>query len=185
MTWSVSGSLTHSKSKSNTTSSGSESTRSSTRRLDTAQEQELKNLLTQFGLDMQTDDAQFGKNAAIADASGLLNDLFTQYRENELPQILGAQGQSGAYGSTGAQILSNDAYARTVNKGAATILGNVQNYAAIQQGQRQNNIAAFSSVLEGLLGAKENTSVDSLFKTTSKTNSSGWSHNVSGKYGKL
>jgi len=158
-----------SQSTTTSSSSGNESSSANSRRLDVAQENELKKLLTKFGLGMGAEDAQYSKGAAIADASGMINELFEQYRNTDLPQILSAQGQSGGFSSSGAQLLVNDAYARTVSKGAGVIAQNIANYEGIQQAQKAGATTSFASILQGLLGAKESSSASSAFSTKSKS----------------
>lgn len=77
----------------------------------------------------------FSKQAAQRDAMGLVNDIFNQYRNTALPTIYNAQTGSGAYNSTGAQMLANDAYGTTVNKAAQTVNKNVLDYTQAYQNQ--------------------------------------------------
>lgn len=67
---------------------------------------------------------------AETDVSGVVGNLFTQYEEQVLPEIFSAQIDSGAYGTTGAQTLANDAFARTTAQAAETTLGVANTYAA-------------------------------------------------------
>ncbi len=181
--FSISGSLTHSKSSSTTNATGSETGSSSTRRLDAAQQEELKRLLTQFGLSANKEDAAFSKSAAIKDATALVNSIFSDYKEQELPQIIGGMSTSGAYSATGGQLLTNDAYARTTNKAAQTVLANIASYADIANQKRQTSIAGLDTAVNALIASQEDTTMASEFKTRSKTNSKGWSHKIAGSYG--
>lgn len=182
MGFGFSGSFTKSKSKSSTTASGSEQTQSSTRRLDAAQQEELKRLLTQFGLSSTTEDVAFSKSAAIRDATDMVNSIFADYREQELPQILGGMSASGAYSATGGQLLSNDAMARTTNKAAQTVLGNIASYAGIANQKRQTSIAGLDTAVNALLASQEDTTMSSQFQTRSQTKSSGSSGKLSGSF---
>lgn len=77
----------------------------------------------------------FSKGAAQQDATGMVQQIFDQYQKTALPAIYNAQTGSGAYNSTGGQLLANDAYAQTVNKAASTVNQNVLNYAQAYQQQ--------------------------------------------------
>lgn len=80
---------------------------------------------------------EHGKAIARADAADLVNNLFIEFADEELPKIYQAQNGSGGYNAITAQLLADDAYARTVNKAAALILDNISKYATIRQGDSQ------------------------------------------------
>jgi hypothetical protein len=75
----------------------------------------------------------FSKGAAQQDAMGMVQQIFDQYQKTALPTIFNAQTGAGAYNSTGGQLLTNDAYAQTVNKAAGTVNRNVLDYAQAYQ----------------------------------------------------
>lgn len=96
---------------------------------------QMDELLRLLGGSAATDKQNFSKSAAQQDAMGLVNNIFEQYRNTALPTIFNAQTGAGAYNSTGAQLIANDAYASTVNKAATTVNQNVLNYSQAYQQQ--------------------------------------------------
>lgn len=84
----------------------------------------------------------FSKGAAIRDSAGLVQNIFDNYQKTALPTIFNAQTGAGAYNSTGAQLLANDAFAQTTNKAAGAVNQNILNYSAAYQQQMQPLLAA-------------------------------------------
>lgn len=76
--------------------------------------------------------SDYNKITAQADANQLVNSIFLDYREEALPQIYQAQNGVSAWNSTTAQLLVNDAYAKTVSKAAGVVLDNIGKYGQIR-----------------------------------------------------
>lgn len=171
MVWSVSGGSKYTSSESNTRSSseGSESSTTSTRRLSDGQVAELSRTMSRLQRDVDQFDKAYSKQAAIQDSKGLVADIFKQYRETDLPNILQAQSNAGAYSNTGSQLLANDAFARTTSAASSAVLQAIQSYAGIQAERRNVSSQALSTVLSGLLAAREDTTASSMFNTSSKS----------------
>lgn len=85
----------------------------------------------------------YTKENAIADVSGTISNVFKQYKEIQLPQIVGQMGLAGAYNSTGASFLANDAFAEATAKAADATLSAIKDYAGISRENEQ----AFQSAL--------------------------------------
>jgi hypothetical protein len=177
----INGSVTASQTSTSGKASGSESTNTGVRVLDNAQEEELKGLLTQFGLGATGPD-KFSRANALRDINGNVKQLFTDYSEQVVPKILEQQQGTGGYSGSGAQLLSNDAFARTVAQAATLQQGAVKDYAAMSDSSRTLNLQGLSTTLQGLLGAKKNTTEDSNFSSNNSSKSTGLSTKVSGGY---
>ena len=95
--------------------------------------------------------SEWTKASAKADAEACMNNHFEEYREEYLPTIYGNMCANGIYNSTAAQMLANDAYARTVRKTCELVLESIKAYAGIQQG--------FGQVANALLGTATNATV--------------------------
>lgn len=108
----------------------------------------LSQLLQNFNLD--TLQAESSGRARV-DAQGAINNIFQQYAENYVPEILGAQAASGGYGSTGAQLLANDAFARTSAQAAELELGLAQTYTDQQLRGQQSLSDRFLGLIQANL----------------------------------
>lgn len=75
--------------------------------------------------------AGFTKADATADVAGAVQSVYKQFKEQELPQIFAAMGQAGAYNSTNAQLLANDALAEAIGKASTLTVQTVKDYAGI------------------------------------------------------
>lgn len=168
----VSGSVTKSNTSTTGKSQGSEVTSANTRVLDAAQEEELKSLLTQFGLGA-TQSSGYTREKALADVSGSVKQLFADYSQQIVPKILEQQSGTGGYSGTGTQLLANDAFSRTVAQAATLQTGAIKDYAQLDQGAKTLNLQGVSTVLQGLLGAKKSTIEDSNFNSTTSSKSNG------------
>lgn len=89
----------------------------------------------------------YSKADAINDVSGVVSNIFKQFKETTLPNILGVQGAAGAYNSTSAQLLADNAYGQAVAQSSDTVLKAIADYAGIET-SKQN---AFMSSLLGAL----------------------------------
>lgn len=182
MAFGVTGGLTTTKSETDTRSRGSEQGVTRSRRLDEAQIQELSRTMRGLQRDVEEEDERYGKSAAIADTKGIVNQIFQDYRETTLPDILSQQSAAGAYSSTGTQLLANDAFARTTNQASATVLQAISEYAGIQDQRRQTASNALSNVLQGILASREDTSYSTLFDTSSQSKAKGTTKKISGGF---
>lgn len=171
------GSVTKSNTSTSGSSKGSEINQGSTRVLDTAQEEELKNLLTQFGLGATGPD-KFTRSQALQDIAGSVKQLFTDMNEQYIPKILEQQQGTGGYSGTGAQLLANDAFSRTVSQAAALQFGAVKDYAGMSNASKTLDLQGFTTALQGLLGAKKITDETSSFNSTNTSKSTGTSAKV-------
>lgn len=76
---------------------------------------------------------------AQRDSKSVVDNIFTQYQEEALPEIFTASESAGVYGSSGAQTLANDAYARTVSNASELTMGLANTYSN-QLLQEQNQV---------------------------------------------
>ena len=90
----------------------------------------------------------YSKADAVKDVAGTIEGVFRQYREQELPQIVGQMGIAGAYNSTGAQFLANDAFAEATARAADTTMKAITDYAGITRENEQ----AFQAALLNAFG---------------------------------
>ena len=93
-------------------------------------------------------DIEYSKDTAIADAQGTVNNIFDTYKDEALVQVYYPQCIANGYNSTTMQLLSNNAYAKTVSEGAKVVLDNIQRYAGIRVSDLQ--------VMSQLIGAIRN-----------------------------
>lgn len=90
----------------------------------------------------------YSKESAISDTRDAISQIFTDYREQDLPQILSLQGKTGTYSNTATQQLANDAFARTVGKAGALTLDTIAKYAGIQQSGKETDLASLLGALQ-------------------------------------
>jgi hypothetical protein len=173
--WNFSAGADYTRSSSDTSSrsSGTERSSTSVRRLGDQQYKELSATMRALQGELDEYAPQYSKEAAVRDTKGLVDSIFQQYRETDLPNILQQQGQAGAYSSTGTQQLANDAYARTTTQASSAVLQAISQYADIQNQRRSVSSSALSNVLSGLLAAREDTTSTSAFNTTAKSKTTG------------
>ena len=93
-------------------------------------------------------DIEYSKDTAIADAQGIVNNVFEQFKDEALVQVYYPQCIANGYNSTTMQLLANNAYAKTVSEGAKVVLDNIQRYAGIRVSDLQ--------VMSQLIGAIRN-----------------------------
>ena len=93
-------------------------------------------------------DIEYSKDTAIADAQGTVNTIFDTFKDEALVQVYYPQCIANGYNSTTMQLLSNNAYAKTVSEGAKVVLDNIQKYAGIRVSDLQ--------VMSQLIGAIRN-----------------------------
>jgi hypothetical protein len=164
---------TRSSSDTSSRGSGTERSTTSTRRLGDQQYRELSATMRRLQADLDEYSPEYSKEAAVKDTKGLVESIFTQYRESDLPNILQQQGQSGAYSSTGTQLLANDAFARANTQASSAVLQAIGTYAGIQNERRSVSSSALSNVLSGLLAAREDVTQESAYSTVSSSKAKG------------
>lgn len=152
--------------------SGAETSTGQTRVLDTATEEELKGLLTQFSLGA-TGTGKFTREQALLDVGGQVKQLFTDMSEQYIPKIMEQQATGGGYSGSGAQLLANDAFSRTVAQASTLQTGAIKDYETMNQAGRTLDLQGFSTALQGLLGAKKDTSEQSQFASQNSSKSVG------------
>ena len=86
---------------------------------------------------LAANDIVYNKAAAIADADATVSSLFARFKQDVLPTIYQPMCQANGYNATTTQLLANDAYNKTVQDGAKTILDNIKAYSNIRQGDLQ------------------------------------------------
>ena len=97
--------------------------------------------------------SQYHKDNAIVDARAARDNAYHTYADEYLPQLHGRICSHGLWNSTAAQLLANDAYARTTVKAAELELQTIKDYAAIHANEGQLANALFGS----LINAYQNT----------------------------
>jgi predicted ribosome quality control (RQC) complex YloA/Tae2 family protein len=178
----ISGSVGFTDSTTTASSSGGEKSRQTTRRLSAQNEDYVNNLLRSFGM-ASTADVGSARSQAITDTAGAVESLFQQYKDTAIPDILTAQQKTGGYGATTSQLLSNDAYARTVGKAAELQLNTIAQYENNALNRSQQALQGLSTSLQALLQASETTDVASQFNTKSKSNTKALEAKASGSFG--
>lgn len=166
--FSIGGSKSSSKSK---TTSREKSTQT-TQRLSSQDQLNLRNLIAMFSGELG-EEGPFTREAALADISGMVDNLFTRYSEEKVPAILSQQQQTGGYAQTTAQTLANDAFARTVAEGAGLQFGAVSQYAALNDQLRRTSMEGLGINLDALLKAQETTSLDRTVTSVTRGKGSG------------
>lgn len=161
------------------TASGKQSSNSNTRRLSAEDESYVKDLLRSFSAGSKTDTGAARKQA-IEDTKTSINDLFNQYKDTALPQILSSQNKSGGYSATTTQMLSNDAFARTVAAAGQVQLNAINQYETNALNKSQLALSGLSTSLQALLQANETNTAESAFK--SKANSATHTYKVNGGF---
>ena len=166
MAWNVSGG--HSISQTNSSGSGSQDESATTRRLSVDDEMYMKDLLRSFGA-ATTPDLKSARQNAIKDSEGAITDIFNQFKDFALPEIMTKQQQSGGYGGSTTQLLANDAGARAVAQGAAVRLNAINQYENTALSRSQQALSGMSTSLQALLSAQETSSKTSAYKTKAKS----------------
>lgn len=164
--------------ESSSRTSGSEATRQTTQRLDNASIASLTSLL-QSVQDSITGKKEFTREAAIQDSEGIVKDLFTQFAETALPQIISKASQGGAYNSSAAKLLSDNLFAQTVGKAAEVRVNAISQYAQANAAKQQTAAQTLGTVLQGLLQAKETSTLDSMVNSVTSSRFKGKSQNTS------
>lgn len=142
----LSGSFGRSKSKTNSSESGTSSSTANIIRFDEKSKQTLDELVNFLSGNVKTQSQEYSKGAATADANGIVAQIFQSFRNEMLPEIVSTQGKIGGYNNTSTQLLANDAFASTNVKAASAVLENIAKYAEIETGKKKLDI-------EGLLAS--------------------------------
>ena len=91
---------------------------------------------------------QYHKDAAIADARAARDNAFHEYADEFLPTLYARTCSAGIWNSTAAQLLANDAYARTVVKAEELELTNIKQYAEIHLREGDAVNAMFGNLIQ-------------------------------------
>lgn len=108
------------------------------------------NIMTTLVPSLASKDIEYSKASAIADADNTVTSLFARFKQDVLPTIYQPMCQANGYNATTTQLLANDAYNKTVQDGAKTILDNIKTYANIRQGDLQVMAQIISSIKNSL-----------------------------------
>lgn len=159
-------------SRSNT--SGNEVSSQTTQRLDSKSIQSLTEVLNslQAGL---VGGKEYSKEAALQDSEGIVQQLFSQFSQTLLPQIISKSTGAGAYNSSAAQLLADNAFAETVGKAAEVKVNAIAQYAQAAATKQQTQAQTLGTILQGLLQSKETTNLNSLLNSTTNSTFSGTS----------
>lgn len=142
-------SLNFSQQTGKSSTSGTSSGTTTTKAFDAASKNQLDSLTALLlGKTTAGPDAAFSKEAAQADSRATVEQIFKDFKQSTLPNILSLQGQSGTYSNTAVAGLANDAYAQTVGKAGALVLDTISKYANIQQQGEQLDTASLLGALQ-------------------------------------
>jgi hypothetical protein len=158
--------------------SGNESSKQTTQRLSDSNISDLTALLNTIQGNI-TGKKEFSREAAIQDSAGIIQDLFTQYSQQALPQIISKASQSGAYNSTAAQLLADNAFAETISKSAQVRTNAIAQYAQADATRQQVQTQTLGTILQALLQSKETTDLNSVLNSVTNSNFTGKSTNKS------
>lgn len=89
----------------------------------------------------------FDREAAAAQAQGVVKSIFDSYQKTALPQIANMGNRGGSYDSTSQQLMANDAFAQAVNKASETVLATVQKEQQFKMQQDQSDMQALLNAL--------------------------------------
>lgn len=129
--------------------SGNASGTTTNRAFDAASKTQLDQLTARLlGNTLDGPDAMFSKEAAQKDSRATVEQIFKDFKQTALPNILSLQGQSGTYSNTAVVGLADNAYAETVGKAGALVLDTINKYAAIQQQGQQLDTASLLGALQ-------------------------------------
>ena len=162
----------------NSSSSGQSSENSSVRKLNTADEEFVRNLVRGFS-GGTTADLAGARKQAISDVQGSIQNIFAEFSQTALPQIMTQQNRTGGYNSSTAQLLTNDAFARTVAKGSELTLSAINQYENAALAKSGQALQGLGTSLETLLQAAQESKTDT--KSSSKSKST--TVNASASYG--
>lgn len=130
----------------------------------------LAEILQNFNLD---DVMQQSFDFARQQSADAINNIFTQYRETALPQIMAGQTATGAYGSTSAQLMANDAFSRATAQGAELSLGLGSNMVNQQLQNQQMNLNQFAQLLQANIQQFQQRDINSTTKTSGTSTTRG------------
>ncbi len=168
----IGGKATASTSSTSSSGSGSQNQASNTRRLSLDDEEYVRELMRQYG-GQATPDTALARKQAIADSTGAIENLFNEFKNSALPDIMSTQQKSGGYGATTTQLIANDAFSNVVAKGAALRLQAIGEYENRALAKSQTALSGLSTSLQSLLQANEQSTANSNYNTraNSKTDS--------------
>lgn len=112
--------------KKTVTTSGSKATQQT---LDDASIKALQKILTS---------GQYSKDAATSDSQAAIDTLMKRFLEKNMPNVVGANAQAGAYNSTTTKMLMDNLVAQATAEGAALQQKTIKDYADIVANAAQN-----------------------------------------------
>lgn len=116
-------------------------------KMDPAARAILSSLVGRLNDSQATGANTFTRENAIADTSGIVQNILQQSRESALPNILGASAGGGAYSGTTQQILANDANARAVAQSASVVSQAITNYGQLNLQEQNQKVAQLMAAL--------------------------------------
>lgn len=161
-----------------TDTSGSSTEKSNIRRLNEGDEAFVSQLMRNFSAGTDANLTSARKNA-IKDVKGSVTQLFSEFSNTVLPQIMTQQNKSGGYNSSTTQLLTNDAFARTVAQGASLTMNAVAQYENAALAKSAQALQGLGTSLDALLQASQTGNVS----TDSKSKSRSTTFSASGSYG--
>lgn len=178
----IGGSFGRGSSSSTSTTTGSESGQSTVTRLDQEQLDLVQQLTSLLVGNVREGSPQFSPQQARQDVQGSIENLYRTYSEEVLPQIFSAQAGAGAYNTATAQLMANDAFARTTAEAGALELQAITNYAQLGQQQQGITLQGLQALLNAQLEAREQTEYSSEFTSTTRSRGSSSGFNVGGSF---
>jgi hypothetical protein len=92
--------------------------------------------------ELKTSPYIYNKNQAITDTNAVVDNIFERFKIDKLPQIYQVQNVVNCYNNTTAQLMANDAYARTVSESAEVQFQAILKYAQVRASDVQAAAAA-------------------------------------------
>ena len=127
--------------------SASESSTSTTTKMDAASKKILDELTASLQKQVPTSGAEFSRDNAIADATGVVENIFTKYKQQALPQIANLMTDAGVYNATAGQNLANEAFGAATANASQVVLENVLKYAGLKQQDQQLTLSGLLQAL--------------------------------------
>ena len=150
-------------------STSSSSTTATVKRFDDASKAVLDNLTSFLSTTLPSSGQQFSRENAVADAQGVIANIFNQYKTTALPQIaMGMQG-AGVYNATAGQNLANEAFGKATSDSAAIVMDNISKYMNLAQQDKNMSLSALLNALTLQKEAYQTSTENSVGSATSKS----------------
>lgn len=128
-------------------SRASESSTSTTTKMDAASKKILDELTASLQKQVPTAGAEFSRDNALADATGVVANIFNKYKQQALPQIANLMTDAGVYNATAGQNLANEAFGAATANASQAVLDNVLKYAGLKQQDQQLTLSGLLQAL--------------------------------------